>query len=191
MTNMTIDQPQSSDIQETQRLLKTVIEDTFKIEKISLLYPEEIDDEIAAKVSSLEQSLNQNNHDRDTWFVAKIEEKVIGTIAYGEPNQDIKKNYQDRDLEALEVKFVYISPDFQRKGIATHLVKHALESLKKENVKHFFLDSGFPRAQKYWSHRIGQPSRVITDYYGKGQHFMIWYYPVETVLNFYKTKLEE
>lgn len=164
-----------TDVPRVQDLLGRVLVDTFEKNQAQLTDPGEIDSEVIQKVADLAADLSSDGKDAYHLLVRTPQGKVVGIIGSGSLNQEILSNLDKSPAQsAIEIKNVYVDPDFQGMGIGTRLFQKMLHHLKKEGVTEFYLDSGFALAQKYWSKKLGQPLVTKSDYYGKGNHYMIW-----------------
>jgi GNAT superfamily N-acetyltransferase len=78
-------------------------------------------------------------------------------------------------LESVpEIKCVYVLPELQGNGVGTILFREMLSHLRNKGIERFCLDSGYRRAKAFWTKRLGDPSVVLPDYWGKDAHHMIW-----------------
>ncbi|KKU88596.1 MAG: hypothetical protein UY18_C0011G0005 [Microgenomates group bacterium GW2011_GWF2_47_9] len=161
-----VTQPQPSDASEIEVLYRLVIQDTFNKNGINESYPNEIEDEVDGKMSNLKDEFH---------LIAKVGGVIAGIIGIGKVNEDITKNYPATLLtNEVEVKNVYVLPNFQSRGIGSMLFAEAVEELKKRKIEYFYLDSGFKLAQNYWKHKLGEPTVVKKNYFDQSEHYMIW-----------------
>lgn len=172
--NIEILRPVLSDIEDIEQLYATVIRDTFITQNISEQHPDEIKDEVKSKIIGLKADL-ESNGEEEFHLIAKIDGRIVGIIGFGKVNDEIQKNYPKANSpEEIEVKDVYVLPNAQGKGIGSTLFNQAVQELKRRNISMFFLDSGFKLAQSYWRKKLGDPSIVKENYFGEGEHYMIW-----------------
>ena len=119
------------------------------------------------------------NPDSEVHFlVAKIDNRVIGTISFGPCGSDIKK-CTNNELDAIgELGSLCVLPDFQGKGVGSALIHAMIKYLAELGVRYFCLDSGYQQAQRKWLRKFGEPYRIAKDYWGKGLDHMVWLYRV-------------
>ena len=170
--NIKITRPQNKDIGEVDQLFALVIKDNFQNEGIAST--EEIEEQVQFQTNNLKQDLDSNGTE-EYYLLARSRQTIIGTAAYGKPNEIIRKNWHG-DLTGIpEVKSVYILPEFQGRGIGTLLFGSIIQCLGQKDIEEFCLDSGYKRAQGYWSKKLGKPSIILKDYWGKNADHLIWH----------------
>lgn len=128
--------------------------------------------EVIAQKKCLEsdyESEGKVNH----YLIAKVDGQVVGTAAYGPVNCDILGTIEAAK-DALEVKGVYVHPDYQRQGVGRLLYHSIVSSLANEDVDCFYLDCGYSTSQKFWESELGEASYIIENKWGKGAHYKIW-----------------
>lgn len=166
-----ITRPRRDDRVELQRLFFSVIRDAF--------HQDGIDDETGVQTEVVRQLelLEQDFASRGSrvfFLLARTEEQIIGTIAYSEPNDLIKRNLTIDWREVPEITSVYIHPAFQGRGIGTLLFNAILICLRHRDVEKFCLDGGYTRSQRYWMRRLGEPAVTLKNYWGAGLDHLIW-----------------
>jgi ribosomal protein S18 acetylase RimI-like enzyme len=171
-----IEQPQQKDFEELKELFVSVITNNFKQYGFYEKFRKDIDREVDKQIKALEKYFE--NNDKDICFLqAKIDNKIVGTIAYGiPPSPDIVKYYPIDLHHTPEIKSAYVLPEYQGKGIGSVLLKEIMKALQENGFKEFVLDSGYPNAQKFWKKRLGEePVKVIINRWGAGNDYMIWH----------------
>lgn len=173
--NITIKNPQKEDEEEIKRLFSLVIIQNFKNYGFYEKYRDDIAYEVGKQKNALDAYFDSNGK-KVFFLVAKDKNKIIGTIAYGKPGDDIKKYYPEIPDNIPEIKSLYVLPDYQEKGIGTKLLKEIMTILQKKGFKEFCLDSGYPKAQLFWTNRLGEPVVIISNRWGAGNDYLIWHY---------------
>ena len=135
------------------------------------LEKEDIKAETLNKKRLLQKSIAK---DEPVFFVAKHNNKVIGTIAYGPCSEDIKVCTNNEITDLGEIGSLFILPEYQNKGIGSALINYLMEYLKEKGIKEFCLDSGYDKAQKTWTKKFGKPYTVVKDYWAKDVDNMVW-----------------
>lgn len=176
-----IRKPTRDNVKEIERLFGITIRYVFKEEGIVDLDNTESDKEIEALKQGLGMYFSSKGMG-DDFLIANCQGKIVGTIAYGEPNDLICENLKVNYPNTPEIKSVYVLPSHQNAGIGTLLLKSMLNILKQNKIEYFCLDSGYKKAQHYWKNRLGEPQCVLGDYWGKDNHHMIWHCEVEGIL---------
>ena len=132
-----------------------------------------IKSEVENQMESLEQGFTAKT-EKPFYLIARAGDKIIGTIAYKEASQLISENCEI-DLKGIpEIVSVYIHPDFQGKGVGSLLFNQILVCLLHKNIGQFCLDSGYKRAQIFWTTKLGTPTINLKDYWGKDGDHLIW-----------------
>jgi len=155
----------------------SVITDAFYQNDIYGLCSEEIPEQVKKQMKYVAYARKIKGRDI-SYFVAKYEGKIIGTIARSKipSNIFLQKNLSIDFKSAPEVASVYVLPDFQRKGVGSFLFQAMVSKLKKEGFLEFCLDSGYPLAQKFWKKKLGLPEIILKDYWSLGCDHMFWKY---------------
>lgn len=107
------------------------------------------------------------------FFVAEKENELLGTIALQTPGHMLNTMVQV-EPGAMEIACVYVHPAHQRSGIGRFLFHHACRELKAIGKQKFYLDAGFTSSQQYWLSKLGEPSRLLENYWGPGKPHMVW-----------------
>jgi len=131
------------------------------------------ENEISKQIDFLNRDFNSNG--KDIYFlIAKIDGKIVGTIAKSSPNTIIVANINEDLSRIPEVSSVYVLPEFQNQGIGSKLFNSIIEYFKKENSKSFVMDGGYKKSQIFWINKVGKPTIILKDYWGKDLDHMIW-----------------
>ena len=175
--NISIIRPQKKDTSKIEQLFKKVITQTFKDCGFYEKYRKDIDYEVGKQKVVLKQDFDTNG--KEAYFlIACDDKKIIGTLAYGKASPDIE-NYSEGKLKDVpEIISAYVLPDYQGKGVGSKLFDAIVKALKKQGYKEFCLDSGYPKAQKYWSKKIGEPVIRIKNRWGAGNDYLIWHHKI-------------
>ncbi len=183
LNKIEIQQPKTENLKEIGLLFETTIIDNFKKEDISDPFYIEVNKEIENQIIDLKSFL-ESNKEINSYLIACYNDRILGTIAYGEPNQLINNQIKTIKNKFIpEIKSVYILPNYQKKGIGSILLKNILLELNKQKIEEFYLDCGYKEAQYFWIKRLGKPNRILNDFWRKENHHMIWYNNVEEILN--------
>lgn len=180
MNQFIIRRPTIEDQKSVYELFKVVIKDTFKRNGIDDLV-DMIDEEIKEKKKYFMTDINTNGNDR-YFLIATLDERVVGTIEYGLAGKIINECTQGKLKEFYEIGTVFVHPEYQQKGIGSHLLTALLKELESKNISHFCLDSGYESAQKIWTKKFGQPKYHIKNYWGEDAHHMIWVVKISDIL---------
>lgn len=180
LLNIEIRRPTNDDIFKLERFFRSVVTDTFHKEGIENL-DEDLEDEIEIKINFLQDDLQSNGETR-YFLIAVLGERIVGTIEYGAASELINRCTNNALKDLYEVGTVFVDPDYQRKGIANLLLQCIYTRLKNRGVKECCLDSGYGRSQKIWQKKFGTPDYFLKDYWGEGNHHMIWRLRVEELV---------
>lgn len=175
--------PQAKDVEAIYQLFAKTIKDAFQKEGIQEAYLGEIKAEIAKQIDLLYKALNQSNPS-EFYLIARNEQHIVGTIAYGQVGQEIKKYYRGNLQNTVEIKSAYILPNFQRQGIGTLLFKSILKQLQMQQprIEQICLDSGYTMAQQFWQCKLGKPILTVKNRWGEGEDYMIWCIAIKKLL---------
>lgn len=164
---------QEEDLEEARNFWQEVIADTARKENIANVR-KLVEDELRRILSNIDSSLKG---EPECYFIARLDQLMIGSIAIGQPNDLIRTHM---DLDAVpEIKSVYVHPDYQGKGIGRMLFQSVLMDLRRCGAKQFCLDCGYRRAQVFWQQLLGPPSLLLQAYWGEGSDHMIWLQDIE------------
>jgi GNAT superfamily N-acetyltransferase len=173
--NITITKPLKAHEEEIKKLFITVITQNFKDYGFYKKYRDDIAYEVGKQTNALDAYFDSNGK-KIFFLIAKDGNKIIGTIAYGKPNIDIEKYYSKKPDNIIEIKSLYVLPDYQGKGIGTKLFKKIMIVLQQNGFKEFCLDSGYPKAQLFWTKKLGEPVVKISNRWNAGNDYLIWHY---------------
>ncbi|MBS4220721.1 GNAT family N-acetyltransferase [Bacillus sp. FJAT-49711] len=155
------------DIVELDDLFQSCLKDLVTREKKS-------SELIETEVERLNRIVQDNLLNGKTlFFVTEIHNQIVGTIALTKPNEFITDHVGIVE-NRYEVGCVYILPSFQRKGIGKFMFQQIKKELVRLGQEQYYLDAGFSSSQQYWKHVLGEPSIILHDYWGKGEHHLIW-----------------
>lgn len=175
--NIVISKPQKNDEQAIKKLFTVVITHNFKDYGFYDKYRDDIAYEVGKQITALNEYFETSG--KNVYFlIAKEDSKIIGTIAYGKPSADIEKYYPEKPENIPEIKSLYVLPEYQRKGVGTKLLGEIMNVLQKNGLKEFCLDSGYPKAQQFWTKKLGKPIIRIYNRWGAGNDYLIWHYTV-------------
>ena len=170
--NLVIIRPTILDLNSIYVVFEQSITDAFQREGLEHL-KEDILSEIDHKKYLINCSLS--DIDSDTiFFIAKIGDKVIGTISFGLCGNDIKKCTNGELDNIGELGSLYVLPNYQDKGVGSILINNMINYLHKLGIEQFCLDSGYKTAQRRWIRKFGEPYKEIKNYWGQGSNHMIW-----------------
>ncbi|MDN7228091.1 GNAT family N-acetyltransferase [Planococcus sp. N064] len=157
-----------SDLEKVDALFQECLKDLLKRERFNddgVLWTEEVDRLNQAAQKSIVDPVNR-------FFVAEKEKKLLGTIALQTPGKMLNSMVDVQPGE-LEVACVYVHPEHQRSGIGDFLFQQACRELKAIGKQKFYLDAGFTSSQQYWLSKLGEPSRLLENYWGPGKPHMV------------------
>lgn len=155
---------------EIENLFRTTITHTFEVNQIQA--KEDIEREVAAQMKSLANDFETNGQTALYW-IAKLQGVIVGTVAIGPANEDIRTNLPEA-VDLLELKSVYVMPPYQGMGIGMKLVRFMLKHLKETGHSQFVLDCGYKSAQEIWIHQFGQPIVELRNHWEDHSSYMIW-----------------
>ena len=167
-----IERPSKNDIKSIHNVFEKTIINTFEKEGLSHL-KDDIHNEIENKKQLLNKALTTNEKNV-YYFVAKIKDEIIGTISFSPFNDVIKKFIDNKIKNVGELGSLYVLPNYQNKGVASALIQALIEFLHTNGIQLFCLDCGYKQAQKKWLRKFGTPYKIIKDYWGKDNDYMIW-----------------
>ncbi|HYK08430.1 MAG TPA: GNAT family N-acetyltransferase [Candidatus Eisenbacteria bacterium] len=171
---VSISRPQKQEEKVLQQFFETVITHTFKLYGYYENYKEDIAREVKRQMTALQQDFTTNGTNTH-FLIARDDNTIVGTIAYGPVNDDIKQYYKKVVPHIPEVKSLYILPEYQGQGIGTQLFNEIRKIMQENGIKEFYLDSGYPKAQEFWKHKLGDPVHIVHDRWDAGNDYMIWY----------------
>ncbi len=167
----------AEDAKVIKNIFRTTLENEFKSEGLKIDHPM-VKEEILEKEQFVDRELGNINSGYLV-FVAELEGELVAIMSYGPVNQDTLNCLKKDKLDGYEIANAYVLPEFQNMGIAKSLRKEILSEMKSRNIKEYYLDSGFSRAQQVWKKVYGEPTFIAKDYWGKGIDNWIWKVNVE------------
>jgi len=176
---ITITRPKKDDEKEILDLFEKTIKKAFKDEGVE----EDIEgmkEELLSKKNCLKQDFKTNGKDR-YFLIAKMENKIVGTISFGKSNDLINKITKNEYKNILEIATVYILPEYQGNGIGKKLFNAIIISMISRGITEFCLDSGYTKARNYWTKKLGNPTIIEKNYWGENAHHMIWKRKIENI----------
>lgn len=171
-SQLTIENLTPADEISAGRVFEEAIPNAFSKEGLGDL-TEDIQSEVEHKKRMLHASLTTGRSDTH-FLVAKIGQRVVGTISFGPCGEDAKACTNNQFSDIGEFGSLYILPAYQGLGVGSALIRSMANYLNKQGVERFCLDSGYRRAQKRWQRKFGQPYAVVKDYWGPGSVHMVW-----------------
>jgi len=171
--DLKIERPKVNDLQEIHQLFSITVNNNFKQEALSDQSGSLQESIVEGLVKLLKQDFKSQGK-KEFHLIAKSQDLIIGIIAFGKPNPIILEHLNFDSAKTPEIKSVYVLPDFQNKGIGNLLLGNILKCLRKRNYGAFCLDSGYINAQRYWTRKLGAPTRILDQYWTPKNHHMIW-----------------
>lgn len=180
MINIEISRLKVEDIELINEFFEIVLRDTFERNGISGLV-DLIVEEIEDKRRCLNQDIESDGKNR-YFLIAKENDKIVGSIEYGQSNELISSCTNGELKELVEIGTVFVHPEYQKNGIGSRMLNLIFIELKKNSIKEFCLDSGYKSAQKIWTRKFGNPEYHLKDYWGEDTDHMVWRISVEDVI---------
>ncbi|MEL7123358.1 MAG: GNAT family N-acetyltransferase [Bacteroidota bacterium] len=177
MKNLKLSNPTKGDKDALMKHFVETITDTVKKEEIQNK-DEVIKSGVEEQMANLERYFSSNSGIKENYLIAKLDSRIIGTIAYGRPSKLLLNTIKEELMGIPEIKSVYILPEFQRTGIGNFLFTEIKTMLKKSQISQYCLDCGYTKSQKYWKKRLGEPQYLLKDYWSKNNDHMIWKLPI-------------
>lgn len=174
MTRPIITRPTPADRDLIRQLLEETLRDTFRREGIDRSHADDLIKEIDAQAALIERDLNSNGTEVH-FLVARTEQTIVGTAAFGPANRIIRAHLDIDHNLVPEVKAVYIRPSHQGHGVGTRLFREILTRLHQRATEQFVLDSGYRAAQAFWHQRLGEPTVRVRDYWEPGADHHVWH----------------
>jgi len=176
---MKITRPKKEDEKEILELFETTIKKAFKDEGIKE-DEQGMKEEIVSKKQSLKKDFQTNGRER-YFLIAKKDNKIVGTVSFGKSNDLINKITNNEYKDIWELATVYVLPEYQGKGIGKKLFNSIILSMMARGIEEFCLDSGYKKARDHWTKKLGKPTIVEKNFWGKNAHHMIWKRKIEDI----------
>ncbi|MCH2043392.1 MAG: GNAT family N-acetyltransferase [Saprospiraceae bacterium] len=160
--------PVLDDLPLLESFYTTTLLDTFQQEQINST--EEISSLVKGLINSIQKDLDQQGKS-EFYLILKKGQEIIGTAAFGQTNSIIYEHCTD---DYPEIKSVYIHPLSQKQGWGKFLFLAIVKEMNQRKLSHFYLDTGYQHAAKYWQQHLGKPKLILKDYWGQDQHHYIW-----------------
>lgn len=173
MNPLKIERPQITDWDALNDFFKTMIQHTFESNGLSHL-TELCQEEIEEKRRLLELDFNTSG-EAYYFLVAKEDDLIVGTAAYGPSGKIIQACTHGELDHCPEIGTGFVHHRYQRTGIGSQLTRCICQVLWDKGVREVCWDSGYPMAQKIWTHKFGTPQYVIENYWGDDAPHMIWH----------------
>lgn len=165
-----IERPQYKEQEYIHDVFKSTIEKAFDDNGIA--EKSDLKREISNQMRALESDFESNGKENH-FLVAKVDGAVVGTAAYGPVNSDITDNLAV-PKGAVEVKSVYVHPEFQGQGIGKLLFHGIVSQLANLEIQDFYLDCGYRVSQEFWENELGDATYCVKNKWGAGAHYKIW-----------------
>lgn len=172
MQGIEIRRSASEDSLKLAQFFRMVITHTFHKEGIGHLV-DDLEAEFESKQQILQQDFESGGKIRYV-LIALDKGQIIGTIEYGPSSKLIQECTKNALQEQVEVGTVFVHPDYQGNGISHLLWNVMYLTLLSRGIKEFCFDSGYNEAQRIWCQKFGEPDYRLENYWGEGQHHMIW-----------------
>lgn len=166
------------------KLTEKDFEGAYEVIKITIPYAYnlcdlEADEEVKAMINYKRDLMKQSiSNDEPIFFIAKHNDKVIGTISFTTCSEDIKICTNNEITDLGEMGGLYILPEYQGKGIGSTLINYLIAYLKKQGIEEVCLESGYKQAQPKWIRKFGEPYVIAKDYWAPGLDNMVWKYKI-------------
>ncbi len=177
--NVKLCRPKQSDLPEIKVFFENVITDTFKNEGVGHLH-EFICNEINEKVKYFEEDIKTNGLNR-FYLVLKNEKEIIATAGFGPPGPSVLETCDNSITSLNEIGAVFVHPEYQGKGFGSLILNAIHSAALSRGIKQVMLDSGYKKAQIFWTKKLGMPTKIIKDYWDVGVDHMIWVYDIEDI----------
>jgi GNAT superfamily N-acetyltransferase len=176
--NVVLRRPKQADVEALSQFFDYVIRDTFKNEEIDAeaLMLNEIEEKQAFLLEDIK------THGQERFFlIAEYKEKIVGTVCISKSNPLIHEAAGETLKQVKEIGTVLVHPAYQARGIGMKLMNAIYLVLLARGETSFCLDSGYKRAQKIWTRKIGKPQYVDLNRWGEGNAHMVWHVSLDSV----------
>ncbi|OGD63028.1 hypothetical protein A2160_05275 [Candidatus Beckwithbacteria bacterium RBG_13_42_9] len=171
-----IEKLKENKIGEAKKLVALVIEDNFRKLNLDL---EKLRKEVAEEIASVQIKFDLAKPGAYHFFVAKANNKIVGTAGYGVIGKPVKRALEilkKPENHLVELVSFYIHPLFQSQGIGTKLFKTILATLTQKRRMYqdaYSLSTGWPEAKTFWTKKLGKPTVILPKYYANTDYW-IW-----------------
>jgi len=175
------------DTDELYQLFDNVIKDNFLFEGYTL---ESLQDGIQQCINQPMEGIKSDfeSEGKDNYhLIAKINGKIIGTMAHGTLSETVYKNTSFKN-GIREIKSAYILPDYQNKGVGSILLNAILLSLYQTDIKKVCIYSGFKKGIAFWEKKFGKAPIILKDYFDKDVDCLIWHKELKDIIIEYNVK---
>ncbi len=180
---------ESCDLKKLDDFYKLTLTDTFEKNGLGEL-EEEIAQEIDDKKKRAREFLEHSEKTK-CLLVAVFDEEIAGAIAYCTSNELLVKCTVGQARDIIEIGNVMVHPKHQNRGVLSLLMRGIIKELVRNNVLIVALDCGYKLAQNVWCHKLGEPTHVLIDYWGKGEHHMAWVIKTAELANSFPEKASQ
>jgi GNAT superfamily N-acetyltransferase len=180
MQNFEIRRPRQEDQEAINVFFSLVIGDTYAKEGLGDRL-KDIQAETETKKRFLQSDLSEELCRRH-FLIALDDDKVIGSIEYGSPNEIIRDLPGDPFKDMVEIGSVFVHPLHQRQGVGSKLLQAMFKILKEHGIDEFCLDSGYTKAKQIWRKKFGEPAYILKDYWGQGFDHFVWYVRISELI---------
>ena len=113
--------------------------------------------------------------------MAKSDEKILGTIAYGPAGSLIVELSNGAYDKYGEIGSVLVHPDYHNQGIGTLMLNAMYLVMLGKGITSFCLDSGYTIAKKIWTKKLGTPNIISKDHWGEGFDHYVWFRSLDDI----------
>ncbi|MBN1162187.1 GNAT family N-acetyltransferase [Patescibacteria group bacterium] len=137
---------------------------------------EVVENEVEDVISYMKGAQDAESRVR-TYYVAEINDKVIGCMAYAEPDKDMRKHFGENSSKSVELLNAFVSVDHYRgKGVGKMLLKAVLHDTKSKGYEYLLVCSG-PRYKQSWGFYdrfFDENTGFIKEKYGRDGDAKTW-----------------
>jgi len=160
MNNITIQKLNLKDIEAAKQLLEISASENFR--RNGLKNKTEILSRVTEKIKIV-NAFFENNPICTAMYGAKINNKLVGLIAYGSQSSKVVEHIEDNYIDAVEIKSLFILPEYQKQGLGMKMFNFVCSELLKNKHSHFMLYSSYKTGQDYWHKILGNPYKTVND----------------------------
>ena len=155
-----------------QEFFTLVLRETFQSNGLQA-YQDLLEEEIVDKKRCLEQDFMTDGKER-FFLLAEDQGQIIGSIEYGLANELLEQCTNHELKGMLEIGTVFVHPEYRQRGVASSLFSALFRELANKGEEEICFDSGYKKAQKIWCNKFGEPEYFLENYWGDGDHHMVW-----------------